>query len=123
MLQRLKKHHTSFKNAFAGLYLALRSEHNFQLQMLISLLVILLSLYLHISQMEFIAVMFTILLVLSTEMINTAIEELTDFVTREWREEARIVKDVSAGMVLLTAIGAVVIGLIIFLPKITVLFS
>lgn len=49
-------------------------------------------------------------------MINTALESMTDLITKEWRQEAKIAKDVAAGMMLLIAMGAVVIGAVIFLP-------
>ncbi|MBI4066818.1 diacylglycerol kinase family protein, partial [Candidatus Gottesmanbacteria bacterium] len=52
------------------------------------------------------------------EMINTSIEAMTDLITSEWRQQAKIAKDVSAGMMLLTAIGAILVALFIFLPKI-----
>ena len=51
-------------------------------------------------------------------MINTAIEEMVDLIVQEHREQARIAKDVAAGMVLVTAIGSLVIGAVIFLPHI-----
>jgi diacylglycerol kinase (ATP) len=53
-----------------------------------------------------------------TEMLNTSIESITDLVSNEWRMEAKIAKDVAAGMMLLTAIGALVVASVIFLPKI-----
>jgi len=57
-------------------------------------------------------------LVLGVEMINTAIEEVVDLVTKDYREEAKYAKDVSAGMVLIVAIGSFVVGLYIFLPHV-----
>jgi diacylglycerol kinase (ATP) len=51
-------------------------------------------------------------------MINTALESMTDLITKEWRQEAKIAKDVSAGMMLTIAIGAVSIALYIFMPYI-----
>lgn len=64
-----------------------------------------------------------IILGLAAEMINTALEEVANLVTKEWREEARIAKDVSAGMVLLTAFGTFIVALLIFIPKIIPFFS
>lgn len=61
-------------------------------------------------------IIFTIILGLSAEMINTSLESMTDLITREWRQEAKIAKDVSAGMMLVVSIGAVIIAVIIFLP-------
>jgi len=59
-----------------------------------------------------------ILLVMITEMINTAIERMVDLIIKEHREDAKIAKDVAAGMVFLTAAGSLIVGLLIFLPYI-----
>lgn len=59
-----------------------------------------------------------ILLVLSAEMINSAIEKMVDLITLEHRKEAKIAKDVAAGMVLLTALGSIIVGVLIFVPHI-----
>ena len=60
----------------------------------------------------------TIAFGLVCEMINTSLESITDLVTLEWRVKAKIAKDVAAGMMLIYAVGAVLIAIIIFLPKI-----
>jgi diacylglycerol kinase len=70
--------------------------------------------YFSITQTEWAIIVFTIILGLTAELINTALESMTDLITKEWREEAKIAKDVSAGMMLTTAVGAVVIAIIIF---------
>ena len=64
----------------------------------------------------------TIMMVISAEMVNSAIEKMVDLITKEHRAEAKIAKDVAAGMVLLTAIAAFIIGSLIFLPYIIRLF-
>jgi diacylglycerol kinase len=64
-------------------------------------------------------ILFTILLGLSGEMINTALESMTDLITTEWKAQAKIAKDVSAGMMLLIAMGAVLVALFIFVPYIS----
>lgn len=58
--------------------------------------------------------LFVIILIFVVEMVNTALESITDLVTTEWRTEAKIAKDVSAGMVLVAVIGSVIIGIVIF---------
>lgn len=63
-----------------------------------------------------------ILLVIVAEMINTAIEEMVNFVTVEHKREAKIAKDVAAGMVLITAIGSIIVGILVFAPHILKLF-
>lgn len=63
-----------------------------------------------------IIIVFTIILGLTAEMINTSLESMTDLITKEWHQEAKIAKDVSAGMMLVVSFGAVIVALLIFLP-------
>jgi diacylglycerol kinase (ATP) len=119
MREALRKHQISFKNAFAGLLWALETQPNFRVHFIISLAVIILGFYYRLSLGEMTIIIFTILLGLTAEMINTSIEAMTDLITKEWRIEAKIAKDVSAGMMLLVAIGAVFIAFLIFFPHIS----
>lgn len=64
-----------------------------------------------------------VLLVILSEMINTSLEEMVNLITNEHKKEAKIAKDVAAGMVLVTAIGSVIIGIFIFSPHISRLFN
>lgn len=73
--------------------------------------------------MEFIVVILCIAMVMAAEMINTAIEQICDRVTRERDAEIKTIKDISAGAVLITAIAAIVCGLIIFVPKLYALLN
>lgn len=116
MIETLKKHHISLQSAWAGLLWALSSQPNFRIHGILSIAVLGLGLYLKISRIEMIILVFTIVLGLSAEMINTSIEAMTDLITTEYRSEAKIAKDVSAGMMLTVAIGAVIIAAIVFLP-------
>jgi diacylglycerol kinase len=118
MMKALRQHHISFKNAFAGLRWALRTQPNFRVHFVLAALAIALGIYLRITTVEMAIILFTIILGLSGEMINTALESMTDLITKEWRQEAKIAKDVSAGMMLTIAIGAVSIALYIFMPYI-----
>ena len=118
MLKALRKHHISFQNAFAGILWAVRTQPNFRVHLVCSFIALSLGLYFHITTVEMTIIVFTILLGLAGEMINTAIESVTDLVTTEWREQAKIAKDVSAGMMLLIATGAVVVAVFIFSPYI-----
>lgn len=70
-----------------------------------------------------VALVLTIVIGLSAEMINTSIETMTDLITKEYRLEAKIAKDVSAGMMLLTATGAVLVAVLILVPHIINTFS
>ena len=116
MLDTLRKHHISFKNAFAGLIWAIKTQPNFRVHLVLSCIAIALSIYFEISSIEKIIILFTILLGLSGEMINTALESMTDLITSEWKQQAKIAKDVAAGMMLLIAFGAVIIAGFIFVP-------
>jgi len=73
---------------------------------------------LKISSVEMALIVFAIVLGLTAEMVNTSIEAMTDLITKEWRQEARIAKDVSAGMMLTAAIGTVVMAIVIFGPRV-----
>lgn len=111
------KHTISFQNAFAGIWIAITSQVNIRIHVIIGSLVLFLASYLHIPFAEILVLILTIALVMLAEMINTAIEFLCDAVTLEHREFIKHAKDVSAGAVLLSAIFAVLIGLIIFVPQ------
>lgn len=112
----LKYHHISFKVAWAGIVWAFKSQPNFRVHLTLSALTIALGIYFGITRVEMIVIVFTIILGLTAEMINTSLEAMTDLITTEWREDAKIAKDVSAGMMLVTALGAVTIALVIFWP-------
>ncbi len=118
MKQVLKKHTISFKNAFNGLLLAVKTQPNFRVHLILSVLAIIGGFFLKISFSEWLAIIILIFMGLTIEMINTAIEATTDAITYEWKEEIKIAKDVSSGAMLLFAIGAFLIAIIIFLPKI-----
>lgn len=116
MNERLRQHHISFKNAFAGLFYAFRTQPNFLIHLTLSILAILAGIILNVSSLKMVGLIIMIAIGLTAEMINTAIESVTDLVTNGWQKEAKIAKDVSAGMVLLTAISAIVVAGIILLP-------
>lgn len=123
MEKLLRQHTISFKNAFAGLRWSLSTQPNFRIHITLALIALFFSWYLSLSATEVVIIVFTIILGLTAEMINTAIESMTDLITTEWRKEAKIAKDVSAGMMLTVAIGAVVIAVLIFVPKLFVRFG
>jgi diacylglycerol kinase len=111
-----KKFIKSVGHALNGIHYALNSDQNLIIHFFMALLVILLSVLLHVTPFEMGILGVTILVVISAEMVNTALEKMVDLITKEHRAEAKIAKDISAGMVLLTALGAAIIGFLIFLP-------
>lgn len=120
MIEKIRKHSISFSHAFSGLWWSLRTQPNFQIHAALSIAVLLLAVYFRISSVEYIILTFTIVLGFVAEMVNTAIECVTDLVTTEWKKQAKIAKDVSAGMMLTVAFGAVTVAIVIFLPYLLV---
>ena len=119
----IKARLASFTNAWRGLTRFVRQEHNAWIHFGMTIVVVLAGFLFKISNVEWLAVVFAIGLVLSGEAINSAIERLSDAVQPEWDDRIRDVKDISAGAVLICAITAAIIGIIVFLPKLIMLFS
>lgn len=116
-METIKRHHISLKNALSGLKYAFTSQPNFKIHFTLSALVLLAGFYLQVSQSGMAILVLTIVFGLGCEMINTSLESMTDLITKEWRQNAKIAKDVSAGMMLLSAIGAILVALLILGPK------
>ena len=112
----------SFGFAINGLRLCWQ-EPNFRIHLLVSVIVVALGYWLSISAQEWLAVLLCIALVLSLEMLNTAIEHLCNLVHPEQHPVIKLVKDVSAAAVLLVAFLSVCCGTIIFLPKLLIIFQ
>ncbi len=113
----------SFQYAFKGLIDFIRTEHNAWLHFLATGLVIILAALLGVTEMEAIALIVAVALVWITEILNTAVEKAMDFITTEYNENIKIIKDLSAGAVLVAAIAALLIGLIVFIPKTVTLIN
>lgn len=113
----------SVKNCLDGISYITKNEKNFKREIVFGIIALILSYILKIDKIEFIIILTMICLVLTTEIINTAIERAVDLVTKEYHELARIAKDVSAGSVLVTSTFALIIGIIIFMPKIITLLG
>ena len=114
----VKERIKSFGYAFEGLFYAIRTEHNIWIHLLATLAVIVLGIIYHISIAEWLFVIFAIGFVIAAELFNTAIEALTDFASPEINKQAKITKDVAAAAVLISSITALIIGLMIFVPRI-----
>ena len=117
----MKKFIRGFGYAFKGLRYSTATQLNFRVHLVATLIALFMSYALHISINEWLWIILCIALVLITELLNTAIEFLTDLVSPDYNELAGHVKDVSAGAVLVAAIFALVAGAIIFLPKLLLL--
>ena len=108
----------SFKFALRGIAKAFTTERNMRLHGVAVLFVVGAGFYFNISPLEWIALIFCCGIVLCAEIINTAIEEIVNFISPEKNEKAALIKDLSAGAVLITAIMALVIAGVVFIPKI-----
>jgi diacylglycerol kinase (ATP) len=107
----------SFRYAGAGIRYLLWTQRNAKIHTAIGLIAIALGFLLRIEHSEWLILVLTIALVMATEGLNTAVEAVVDLASPAYHPLAKIAKDVAAGTVLLTAIAAVIVGLIIFLPR------
>lgn len=108
----------SFKYAIRGIRIIFKTQHNAWVHALAALVAVLLGLWLHISAGEWAVIILSITSVLAAEAFNTAMEIDIDLTSPNYHPYARDTKDVAAGAVLLTVLGAIAVGLIIFVPKI-----
>lgn len=106
----------SFHYAFQGLAEMLKTEHNTWIHLVSTCVVVILGLVLHISSSEWCLIILATMAVWVAEALNTAFEFLCDVASPEFHPLVKKSKDVAAGAVLISAIGAVLIGLIIFIP-------
>ena len=111
----------SFGYAFSGLGFAFRTQHNFRIQILAAIIAVMLGALFKISMDDWRWIVLAIVMVLATELLNTAIEHLCDVVQPEIHPSVKAAKDVAAAAVLVMSIGAAVIGLMVFWPHVAAL--
>lgn len=104
--------------ALRGALLLIRTEASIKVQVFLALIMTAAGFFFQISAVEWILQILSIALVMGVEGINTAVEKMSDYVQPEFDKRIGLIKDVSAGAVLLVSIGAIIVGLIIYLPKI-----
>lgn len=109
---------SALKNSFNGIKYVFTTQRNLKIQVVISIIVILASLFFKISFIEWAVVILIICMVFFAELVNTVVETIVDMITIEYNESAKIAKDISAGAVTLVSITSVIIGLLIFFPSI-----
>lgn len=114
LINRLKSVEYAFKGAFS----LLKTESSIKVQFIIAILLTIAGFYYNISSYEWIVQILAIGLVMSIEGVNTAIEEMADFIHPERHEKIGLIKDIAAGAVLMASVSASIIGLIVYLPKI-----
>lgn len=118
MMKKTKKLINSFKYAISGIITSFKTERNMKIHILVMILVIIAGIIFKLSLLDWIILVIMFGLVISAELFNTAIETTIDMITKEKNEKAKIAKDVAAGAVLVLAVASVIVGLIIFIPKI-----
>jgi diacylglycerol kinase len=114
----LRRRIESFRYAFRGLASLVRSQPNARIHLAALALAAAAGFFFEISRQEWLAVLVCAALVLSLEAVNTAIEHLTDLVSPGFHPLAGKAKDVAAAAVLIAALGSVLVGALVFLPKI-----
>lgn len=117
ILKRIK----SFGFAFNGLKISIEEEHNSRVHLLATICVIIAGFAFKISTFEWISIVIAIGFVFTLELINSAIENISDFVSPEKHESIKKIKDLAAAGVLLSALTALIVAFIIFIPKILAL--
>lgn len=113
----------SFKWAGQGLFYCIKHEKNFQVHCALAIVAACLGIGFKIAAVEWILIMMSISLVLAMEMVNSAIEHLCNIVHPTSHPTVKIIKDVTAGAVLVVAVMAIICGLLVFIPKIILLFQ
>ncbi|MEJ2113872.1 MAG: diacylglycerol kinase family protein [Flavobacteriaceae bacterium] len=108
----------SINYAFRGAILLIKTEASIQIQFVIAILVTIAGFYFNLNTTEWIVQILAICIIMSVEGLNTAIEKIADFIHPEHHSKIGFIKDISAGAVFISAISGIVIGLIIYLPKI-----
>lgn len=112
----------SFRYAFAGIHTSLKNEPNLRIHTIFATFAIIMGVILGLGTLEWLLLTFTIFYVITLELLNTVIEAVVDLVSPEIRGKAKIAKDVSAACVLMAAFLSVIVGVVLFGPKILMLF-
>jgi len=113
----------SFQYAFKGIAVLLKTQANAKIHLVITLLVIAAGIYFHISAEKWLAIVIAIISVFSAEAFNTALEFLSDAVSKDHHPLIGNAKDAAAGGVLISSIGAAIIGGIVFVPELITLIK
>lgn len=106
----------SFSYAFKGILWFFKQEHNSRIHLLFAILAIALSFYFDIKALEWLFVICVIAMVFITELFNTAIEHIANFISPEFNKNIGLIKDISSAAVLIAALNSILIALVIFIP-------
>jgi|GEM_PF-195814 diacylglycerol kinase len=111
----------SSRHAWSGIVLAFRTEKNLKIQIIVYVLALIGTFLLQVTFAEMAIIILTATLIVSLEMVNTAVEYFSNIVEPQYNDAVRIIKDITAGAVMFASGAAVMIGLLIFLPRIILL--
>lgn len=117
----IKKRIASFKHAFSGFQVLLKEEHNARIHFLAALGALGAAWFFQIEQIEWIILLFAIAIVFCAELLNSAIENIADYISPEKHPRIKVIKDYGAAAVLAVSFASLGAGLIIFLPRILML--
>lgn len=113
----------NISHAYRGIGYAIKTEKHMRIHLFFAVAALFLSWFFRLPGNQWIMIIFSITLVITLEMINTAIESTVDLYTKELHPLAKMAKDVAAGAVLVAALNALIVGAVVFLPKICKYFS
>lgn len=119
---RMRRFFRSFSYALKGILFAIRNEKNFQIEIVVGTMAVLLALFFPLSGLERGLIILSVAVVLAVELANTALERVMDILKPRIHPYARVIKDMMAGAVLLTSLAAIAIGIAIFLPYVLAIF-
>ncbi len=122
-MSRLRTLPQSFNYAFEGIKLAIKNEPNFRIHLTFGIAAVTLAWFVGFSIYEWLLLLFTICFVLILELFNTTLEAIVNLVSPDIKPQAKIAKDVSAAAVLLAAFMSIIVGFVLFLPKIIVILN
>jgi len=113
----------SFRHAIRGMRLVFFHEHNAWVHLSLATLAVAMGFYFEITSLEWVAIIICIGTVLSAEIFNTSIEHIANFIQPNQDIKIKDIKDLAAGGVLIVALTSLIVGLVIFVPKIIELFG
>lgn len=113
----------SFRSAFKGIGVVIRRERNFKIEVIVAVMVVVVMFLLSGSLIEWALICFCIMVVLALELLNTALENLLDYIDPKFNTAVGLMKDMTAGGVLVAALGSAVVGSLVIIPKLVDLFT
>lgn len=112
----------SFRDAWTGLWYCISTQRNMRVHLVAAVMVLTVSWFMGLNRLELALIVFAVSFVLVAEMFNTALEKTVDLFTTTYHPVARLAKHIAAGAVFIAACNAVVIGIIVFLPRLRALW-